>query len=327
VKTEILNLLRCPHCAAGLNIVPLEQDRREIRRGHLACEPGGHTFEVSDGIIRFATGFQQEAVRKEIAYEDSSYHGTDDRLRDPKVIARFPETLSELWPHTRNFGPDFNELIDRLQIQPGAWVLDVGTGACWSSRLLAQRGAKVIAIDVNEAEFYGLKTSDILFDAHNIYFERVLESMTHLPFKDESLDCITFNAAFHHTPDMEQTLRECFRVLKAGGHAAMVNEEFVSWRQRIFPRGPTTDLGSHHEIPYSDFEKAVRAAGFAFRYHLAGHVRKAIENRFGGVGRGLARSVERFPWMIKQLNSAVILLAKPAGESAGDAIQSFANVF
>ncbi len=185
-------------------------------------------------------------------------------MRDEKLIAQFPETLSELWPDTRHFGPDFKVLINHLALEPGSWVLDIGTGPCWSSRLLAQRGVNVIALDVNEANFYGLKTSDILFEHHGVYFERILESMTHLPFQNETLDAITFNASFHHTPDQEQTLRECYRVLKPGGTVAMVNEEFVSLRHRVFPPGEASDTGSHHSIAYSDFENPSNKMDFRF---------------------------------------------------------------
>lgn len=309
MKTKILDVLNCPRCSAQLAVTPFEENRTEIRRGKLTCEgPEEHVYEIEDGIIRMATGFDHEAVKREIAYENSTYTGSD-RLTDAKLIAQFPETLAELWPHTCHFGPDFKVLIEHLDLRPNSWILDIGTGPCWSSRLLAQRGGNVIALDVNEANFYGLKTSDILFEAHNVYFERILESMNNLPFRDESLDCITFNASFHHTPDHYRTLSECFRVLKPGGQIAMVNEEFESLRHKIFPPGEPSDTGSHHSIPYPDFENAVRQNNFQIKYFVADHVRKKLKIP------GAIALFEQFPALLKQMNSALIILRKPRGAS------------
>ena len=317
MRSELLEILRCPICYNNLVLNEGEKTSREIRTGSLICERSPrHCFKIEDGIVRFTAGFDHEAVKKEIAYENSSYVGNDDRMRTPAVVAQFPDSLPDLWPNTCHFGPDFRDLIDHLNLKPGQWVLDVGTGPCWSSRLLAQRGAKVIALDVNEANFYGLKTSDILFETHGVYFERILESMTHLPFRDETIDHITFNAAFHHTPDAQKTLDECFRVLKPNGKAAMVNEEFVSLRQKFFPAGEVTDFGSHHEIPYREFEEMVKQTGFKLRYHVAHHVGKSLEQKLSsGLGKLAAKVFETIPIALQQLNSALVILTKPGTQT------------
>jgi len=311
MKSELLTILRCPECRTRFGLFPAASDHREVRRGTIVCkglEP--HSYEIVDGIVRLETGFNHDAVRREIDYENSTYSGSE-RLTDPRIIAQFPDTLSDLWPHTCHFGSDFQVLIDRLELAPDAWVLDIGTGPCWSSRLLAQRGARVIALDVNEADYYGLKTSDILFEAHGVYFERILESMTRLPFKDSSVHAITFNASFHHTPDLEETLKECARVIRPDGVVAMVNEEFVSFRHRMFPSGQSSDTGSHHCIPYVEFEKASRSNGFSSSYFVADHVRKRLEGKLApALGGLLVRALETFPSTLKQLNSALILLRK-----------------
>jgi SAM-dependent methyltransferase len=312
MRSEILSLLQCPCCHAELEVIPQHVSKLEIRTGKVRCQGAKcHTYDIEDGIIRLAVGFDHEAVKRELDYENSTYHGSE-RLKDTKLIAQFPDTLEELWPHTRHFGPDFRKLIDELELKPGAWVLDIGTGPCWSSRLLAQRGFNVIALDVNDANYYGLRTSDILFKEYDIYFERILESMTHLPFRNGSLDAITFNASFHHTPDMEQTLRECFRVLKPGGIAAMVNEEFGSLRQKLFPQGESTDGGSHHTVYYREFEQTLRKVGFQPQYFVAQHVRTNLKKKLStSLGALVVKTFEKFPISIKQLNSALILLAKP----------------
>ncbi len=329
MKTDILEILRCPQCHSKFGVRVEQRSGDEIRSGQLVCHghpqlDGGrlrHHYDIEDGIVHFCEGFAEEIVQKEIEYENTTYHGSD-RLTDPQLIAGFPDTLTELWPHTAHFGPDFRVLIDRIDIRPGDWVLDIGTGPCWSSRLLAQRGARVIALDVNEANFYGLKTSDILFSAHNVYFERVLESMTHLPFANESIDRITFNASFHHTPDHDRTLAECFRVLKPDGIVAMVNEEFGSIRQRFFCPESTSDTGSHHRIEYAEFDRSVKKAGFGAEFYVAEHVREKLHNKFSAFGDMLVQAVEQVPLALKQLNSALIILKKePANRSFAMPIQ------
>ena len=228
-----------------------------------------------------------------------------------RSIRRLPESLPLLWPRTANFGQDFSTLVDLLPpISPGTWILDVGTAACWTSRLLSQRGGRVIALDVSDSDHYGLNAADIQFRAHGVYFERILESMTNLPFRDGSIDGITFNASFHHTPDLDRTLAECHRVLKAGGAIGMVNESMVSLKHRFFPHAHS-DTGSHHDVAYGDFEAAARRAGFAVRYALAQHVRDRMRSGWTGPLGGWAATVfERFPVLLKQLNSAVVLLRK-----------------
>lgn len=320
MKSELLEVLRCPHCQAQLRLVAEVEDEREVRVGHLSCcGEMRHYFEIKNGIVHFCSGFDHDMVRRELEYENTTYHGSP-RLTDPALIAQFPETLAELWPHIANFGPDFRALIDKIDVRPGAWVVDVGTGPCWSSRLLAQKGARVIALDVNEANFYGLGTADILFDAHGVYFERVLESMTEMPFASGSIDRITFNASFHHTPDMRRTLQECGRVLKPDGIIAMVNEEFGSLRQDWAPDEAASDTGSHHRIAYTEFETAAQEAGFSLEFLVADHVRQKLVHRLGRSGEWAVKLFETVPFALKQLNSALIIMKKertPVLETAG----------
>ncbi len=134
--------------------------------------------------------------------------------------------------------------------------------------------------------------------------------MTQLPLAAESIDRITFNASLHHTPDLRRTLAECARVLKPDGIIAMVNEEFGSVRHRLMPAGECSDTGSHHAIPYTAFEEAAHEAGFAVSYALAEHVRVTLRRKLPGPVAGLAARTLESPGLLKQLNSALILMRK-----------------
>jgi SAM-dependent methyltransferase/uncharacterized protein YbaR (Trm112 family) len=318
MKRDLLEVLHCPRCRCGLRLEVEEESPREVVTGFLECSgPVPHRYQIRRGVVQMAAGFDHAAVKKELEYLDGTYAG-DARLTDPAMIGGFPDSLPLLWPRTANFGRDFSALLDLLPpMAPSSWVLDVGTAACWTSRLLSQRGGRVIALDVSESDYYGLNAADTQFRTHGVYFERILESMTHLPFRDESLDCITFNASFHHTPDLDRTLAECHRTLKPGGAIGMVNESMVSLKHRYFPHADHTDTGSHHDVAYVDFEAAAARAGFSLRYALAQHVkdrmRRAWPDPMGGF---VAATFERFPPLLKQLNSAVVLLRKAARSQA-----------
>lgn len=80
-----------------------------------------------------------------------------------------------------------------------------------------------------------------------------------LPFEAGSFDLITCFGVLHHIPKVTQTLRECHRVLAAGG-MFLLREPIVSmgdWRQ-VRPGLTRNERG----IPRNLFEQIVGGAGF-----------------------------------------------------------------
>ncbi|HUF62054.1 MAG TPA: class I SAM-dependent methyltransferase [Verrucomicrobiales bacterium] len=310
MRREFVGLLQCPRCGSGLQLEIGREDALEARQGTLICQGMEclARYGVADGIAEFAVGFDEDAVRSELAYQDSSYHG-DARLIDEGFIGRFPDSLPELWPHTRHFGPDFRGLIRELGVGKGHRVLDIGTAACWSCRLMAERGAEVTALDVSGSPYYGLRAAEIQFRTHGVFFERVLESMTHLPFRDGVFDFVTCNASLHHTPDLDRTLREFGRVLKPGGEVGVVNEVFTGLRRRLFPKGNhAAEPGAHHDIRYRELRRSARYRGLEPRYRLTAHAAHRIRDR----SRLAAAVLGRLPWFVRQLDSAVVVMRKSA---------------
>jgi len=314
MRIELLTILRCPRCIGRLELRDEQHDAREIRTGHLCCiEDNAHRYKIEEGIVRFCTESSNPIVQSEIRYATETFQGIP-LMKDPDHVAQYPDTLGKLWPHTAHFGPDFKSAIRALNIKPGDWILDVGTSACWSTRLLAQTGAHVVAIDVVETPFNGLRTSDILFEAHGVYFDRVLESMTRLAFAPGSIDHIVFNASYHHTPDERRTLEECHRVLKPGGRILML-QEFSSLANRLRvkggPIGSVEHGSSHHEINFSTFKRDARSIGFSVSVAPSELLRRRLSATFGNALGGLCASVlARHEWLLESVTLACVFLTK-----------------
>jgi ubiquinone/menaquinone biosynthesis C-methylase UbiE len=146
---------------------------------------------------------------------------------------------------------------------------DIGAGTGISSRLLANRGANVIAIDPNP-EMLQAATPHPL-----IKFELGTAENTNLT--DNSVDLVTCFQAFHWF-EPTSTLKEFRRILKATGRLALVwndlerNEEFTANYSRFIVRFSTQrdrvlkDAASFLETS-SDF-KNVTACEYIYRHEL-----------------------------------------------------------
>ena len=109
---------------------------------------------------------------------------------------------------------------------------DIGAGTGISSRLLATRGVKVIAIEPNE----GMRNAGIRDNTSSVEWKNGTAENTNLP--DASVDLVTSFQAFHwFTP--EPTLAEFQRILKPKGRLAVVwnfrdeKDEFTAEYSRI----------------------------------------------------------------------------------------------
>lgn len=107
-------------------------------------------------------------------------------------------------------------LFDGLSDPADAIVADLGAGTGISSRLLAARGARVLAIEPNAAMREAAAP-----DARVAW---VAASAEATGLEEASVDLVTAFQAFHWF-DHERALREIVRILRPGGRAAVVYNE------------------------------------------------------------------------------------------------------
>lgn len=92
--------------------------------------------------------------------------------------------------------------------------LDIGCGEGHNTRLLAQRGARVTAIDIAKDFIAYAQQAEV---AEPLGIEYRVASAVALPFAEAAFDFATGFMSFMDIPETEQVIAEAYRVLKPGG--------------------------------------------------------------------------------------------------------------
>lgn len=106
-----------------------------------------------------------------------------------------------------------------MNLQPGDRVLDLGCGAGWASRLLAERvqggerPGKVIGLDVSDEMIRRARAN--CKDHDNIMF--VVGSAQEIPWEENSFDKVLSVESFYYYGDQGRALDELLRVMAPGG--------------------------------------------------------------------------------------------------------------
>jgi SAM-dependent methyltransferase len=134
------------------------------------------------------------------------------------------------------------EDYDRLRLQPGAAVLDVGCGAGEVCLELAERvgpAGRVCGVDPSVAMLAAAQTSAA---AAGRRAELLAASIYALPFADGAFDAVRAERVFQHLEDPALGLREMIRVTRPGGQVMIIDTDHGSTRllsgddslQRVF---------------------------------------------------------------------------------------------
>jgi SAM-dependent methyltransferase len=106
----------------------------------------------------------------------------------------------------------------------GLQVLDLGAGAGWLANRLAQRGHRVLAVDLLDDALDGLGATR----HYHHTFQVALAEFDRLPLREVMADLIVFNASLHYSVDYAATLTESLRVLRPAGTLVILDSPMYS---------------------------------------------------------------------------------------------------
>jgi SAM-dependent methyltransferase len=140
---------------------------------------------------------------------------------DHYQVGEFWEGNAEVWAKLSRLGynvsrdeitmPAFLALLPQVT---GLSGLDIGCGEGHSTRLLAQRGAQMTAVDIAPT-FIRLAREQEQREPLGIDY-RVANALA-LPFHDRAFDFLVAFMSLMDIPDLGGAMRESFRVLRSGG--------------------------------------------------------------------------------------------------------------
>lgn len=96
----------------------------------------------------------------------------------------------------------------------GKDVLEIGCGLGTMLMNWAQNGANCTGVDLN---LTSIEQSKRRFDLHKLKADIRLEDANNLPFGNAEFDYVWSWGVLHHSPNLELSIKELFRVLKPGG--------------------------------------------------------------------------------------------------------------
>jgi ubiquinone/menaquinone biosynthesis C-methylase UbiE len=276
-----LELLRCPSCEAAIMATP----------DHVACRACGTTYPVTGGILDLRSSALDAHKQRQNAFFSDQAEGYE---RDV-VNAPFYQALDALTVGRWTSG-----------LPSGACVLDIGTGTGRVAIALAQRGHRVIAMDLTAPLLYQARQKALDAGvAHRIAF--VLADAEALPIADGTLDGAVAHGVLHHLEHPEAVVARAGRSLRPGGywfsldpHRSPVRWIFDAamrwktlWQEEAAPDGLQTAERLCGWCRAAGIEPAVGYSVYVLPHLLSSLPRRGIERALAISDAIFSRSVVR----------------------------------
>ncbi len=150
-------------------------------------------------------------------------------------------------------------VLGRMQLVPDENLLDLGCGAGWLVRLLAEQlpEGRVVGVDVSDEMIARARRRYV--DLENVMFVR--GEADELPWDANFFTRVVSVESAYYWPDPARALREIFRVLQEGGSAWLLLNYY---RENPHSRqwGDILEVPVHH-LSAEDWAGLLRDAGFA----------------------------------------------------------------
>ena len=210
--TNIMSILRCPHCGTEFDLVDRKIESEEVVEGKIICKMG-HVFTIHEGILDFNSQEQESLNSWNEYYKEENYDDFDRELD-----AHDTETQRK---NKRDFLAGIVEETKKLD---SGYLLDVASGRGLLLRELLKNMNASVNIISADLSFQVLKYDRIkLKESYpSIRVNYIACDATRLPIENNSIDMVCTFAGFANMMDlMEDGIKDAARVLKPG--APLIN--------------------------------------------------------------------------------------------------------
>ena len=211
----------CPHCHAAL-----EQTAPDT----MCCPHDRLLFHRTTHIWRMLQP-EREAIFSQFTREYELVRRAERRgsqLAEYYRSLPYHDLSGRMVGDWRIRATSFDTFLKRIVIPMEAYadsprrILDLGAGNGWLANQLAGRGHIVAAVDLITNDFDGLGC----YHYYESTFTPVQAEFDCLPFTDQSIDLVIFNASLHYSTQYERTLSESLRVLDPNGKIVVLDSPF-----------------------------------------------------------------------------------------------------
>lgn len=232
MRLSLLSILVCPRCVKELALTVLKQDGEDILDGVLQCARCSVRYLVVNGIPRMVgpeiywnPEFEQHYRLSASSAADIE---TDVDIRD--IQSATDRNFGHEWIHYARFGwddPEFNAersrrsfygrtLLERSQVA-GRLVLDAGCGNGRFSRVAAEDGARMVAVDIGR----NVESTDANLRAVGAGVSVVQDDIFHLPFRPGTFDVVYTIGVIQHTGNGRKAFGSLVAVTRPDGLIAV----------------------------------------------------------------------------------------------------------
>jgi len=154
------------------------------------------------------------------------------------------------------------ELATLAMVEPGARILDAGSGLGGPSRFLARvHGCSVLGVDLSPA-FVEVARHLAERSGLSDKVRYQLGDIRALPCENEAFDLVWTEHVLINLADRDRVYRELYRVLRPGGRLAFYEPIAIEGRGLLFPVPWAMDAETSHLLTENETVAALQRSGF-----------------------------------------------------------------
>jgi SAM-dependent methyltransferase len=119
---------------------------------------------------------------------------------------------------SESISDSIEHVLNRLDVRPGERALDLATGTGWTARRLAQKGARVVGVDIGEGV---IEAARRLARQANLDVEFAVGDAEQTGLPDASFDVITSTCGVMFASRPEAVAKELARLCRPGGRIGL----------------------------------------------------------------------------------------------------------